>query len=96
MAKTRSFDTAEYIDSPEAIAEYLTEAFLTHDPEVITKAIGTAARARGMSNIAKDAGLNRENLYKSLGGSDVRTEFGTVMKVLSALNIELTAHAKVA
>lgn len=94
MAKTKAFDAADYLNSPEAIAEYLTEAFHTHDPDLIAKAIGAAARARGMSAVAKDAGLNRENLYRL--GSDAKPEFGTVMKVLTALGIELTAHSKVA
>jgi probable addiction module antidote protein len=51
-------------------------------------------RARGMSAVAKDAGLSRQNLYRL--GSDAKPEFGTVLKVLTALGIELTAHAKVA
>jgi probable addiction module antidote protein len=93
MAKTQIFDPAEYLDSPEAIAGYLTEAFATADEEFITKAIGTAARARGMGAVAKQAGVNRENLYRSLnvGG---RPEFATVMKVLDALDVQLVAKPK--
>lgn len=91
--KTKPFDSADYLDSPEAIAEYLTEAFETGDSEFIAMAIGTIARAQGMTSVAKDAGLSRENLYRALG-SDGKPEFGTVMKVLNALGIQLFAKAK--
>ncbi|MBR0777010.1 putative addiction module antidote protein [Bradyrhizobium diazoefficiens] len=93
MAKTRPFDAAAYLDSPEAIAAYLSEAFETNDPSFITEAIGTVARARGMSALAKDTGLSRENLYKALS-SEGRPEFGTILKVLSSLGVELHAEPK--
>lgn len=54
MAKTRPFDAAEYLDSPEAIAAYLSEAFETNDADFITEAISTVARARGMAAVAKE------------------------------------------
>ncbi|GLR85564.1 addiction module antidote protein [Bradyrhizobium iriomotense] len=95
MAKTRPFDAAEYLDSSEAIAAYLSEAFETNDPSFITEAIGAAARARGMSALAKDTGLSRENLYKALS-SEGHPEFGTIMKVLGSLGVELRAEPKVA
>lgn len=95
MAKTRPFDAAEYLDSSEAIAAYLSEAFETNDPSFITEAIGTVARARGMAALAKDTGLSRENLYKALS-SEGHPEFSTVMKVLSSLGVELHAEPKVA
>lgn len=95
MAKKRAFDPADYLDDPEVRAAYITEALQTQDAEIITKAIGAVARACGMTHIAKEAGLSRENLYRSLG-SKTNPEFATVMKVLTALDIELTARAKVA
>jgi probable addiction module antidote protein len=95
MAKTRPFDAAEYLDSPETIAAYLSEAFETNDPAFITDAIGTVARARGMTSVANEAGLSRENLYKALS-SEGRPEFGTVMKVLDSFGVHLHAQAKVA
>ncbi|MGX1322693.1 putative addiction module antidote protein [Bradyrhizobium sp. USDA 377] len=95
MAKTRPFDSAEYLDSPEAIAAYLSEAFETNDPAFITEAIGTIARARGMTAVAKDAGLSREHLYRALS-SEGKPEFGTVLKVLGSLGIHLHAEPKVA
>ncbi|SFN95539.1 probable addiction module antidote protein [Bradyrhizobium sp. Rc3b] len=95
MAKTRPFDAAEYLDTSEAIAAYLSEAFETNDPGFITEAIGTVARARGMAALAKDTGLSRENLYKALS-SEGHPEFSTVMKVLNSLGVELHAEPKVA
>jgi probable addiction module antidote protein len=93
MAKARDFDVAEYLDSPEAIAAYLSEAFETGDDALIAQALGTVARLKGMKGIAKETGLNRENLYRSLseGGNP---ELGTVMKVLDALDVQLVAKPK--
>ena len=93
MAKTKPFDAAEYLDSPEMIAAYLSEAFETYDAAFVTEALGTVARAQGMSAIAKDTGLSRENLYKALS-ADGHPEFGTVMKVLDSIGIQLYATPK--
>jgi probable addiction module antidote protein len=93
MVKMAPFDAAEYLDSPEAVAAYLSEAFETGDADYVARALGTAARARGMTSVAREAGLSRENLYRSLG-TDVHTEFATVMKVLNALGVQLAAKAK--
>lgn len=95
MARTTPFDAADYLESPEMIAAYLTEAFESEDTAVITKAIGTVARAKGMTGVAEDAGLSRENLYRALGG-EAKPEFATVLKVLHALGISLVAQPKVA
>jgi probable addiction module antidote protein len=93
MAKVRDFDVAEYLDSPKAIAAYLSEAFETGDDALIAQALGTVARVKGMKDIANETGLNRENLYRSLseGGNP---ELGTVMKVLDALDVQLVAKPK--
>jgi len=91
MAKALPFDSAEYLDSPEMIAAYLTEALESEDAALVAMAIGAVARAKGMSAIAEKAGLSRENLYRALGG-DAKPEFGTVMKVLHALGISLVAQ----
>ena len=90
MARAPRFDAAEYLDSPEAIADYLSEAFETRDDELVAKAIGAVARAQGMSSIARDAGVSRENLYRALNAG-TKPEFATVMKVLDALGIQLVA-----
>jgi probable addiction module antidote protein len=63
--KTTRFDSAQYLDSDEAISAYLEEALMTDDPAFIAQALGTVARARGMSRIAKETGLSRESLYKA-------------------------------
>jgi probable addiction module antidote protein len=95
MAKTRAFDAAEYLDSPEMIAEYLTEALETDDAAFIAKAIGTVARAKGMGTVAEQTGLSRENLYRSLNG-DTKPEFETIRKVLGALGVQLVAKPRAA
>ena len=95
--KTRPFDAAEYLEDDEAIIEYLEEAMRVatedSDPSFLTVALGTVARARGMSQIARDAGLSRESLYKALG-SDGNPEFGTVLKVLQALGLKLSIQSQ--
>jgi probable addiction module antidote protein len=91
--KTYRFDAAKTLDTPEAIAEYLTAAFETADASFIARAIGTAARAKGMAAVASAAGLSRENLYRSFNGK-TKTEFDTVVSVLDALGIRLTAEMK--
>jgi probable addiction module antidote protein len=93
--RTRPYDSAEYLDSPEAIAEYLTDALEDDDPNFIAKAIGTAARARGMSEVAREAGVSRENLYRALSG-DTKPEFDTIRRVLDALGVRLEVKPKAA
>jgi probable addiction module antidote protein len=95
MAKTRVFNAAEYLDTPEMIAEYLTEALETDDAAFIAKAIGTVARAKGMGAVAESTGLSRENLYRSLSG-DTKPEFETIRKVLGALGVQLVAKPRAA
>ena len=93
--KMRPYDSAEYLDTPEAIAEYLTDALEEDDPSFIARAIGTAARARGMSEIAREAGVSRENLYRALSG-DTKPEFDTIRRVLDALGVRLEVKPKAA
>lgn len=89
------FDAADYLDSPDMIAAYLTEAFESEDAALITKAIGTVARAKGTSSVAEDSGLSRENLYRALDG-DAKLEFATVLGVLHALGISVVARPRAA
>src|SRR6202789_630623 len=89
---TRPYDSAEYLGSEEAIHAYMEEALETNDPAFIARALGTIARARGMSQIAKKAGLSRESLYKALGAGG-NPEFGTVIRVMQALGLELSVAA---
>lgn len=92
MDKTTRFDAAEYLTTPEAQAEFITAALETGDAAYVRDAIGVVARARGMAEIAKAAGLNRESLYRALGSSG-NPEFSTMLRVLDALGIALTARA---
>ena len=66
ISELKRFDAAEHLDSDEAIAEYLSIVLEENDPDALIHALGTIARARGMTQIAKDAGLGRESLYKAL------------------------------
>jgi probable addiction module antidote protein len=89
----KAFDASKYIDSPDVIAAYRSEAFETGDDVFIAQTIGTIARARGMSSVAKVAGVSRANLYRALNTSG-KPEFATVMKVLDALGMQLVAKPK--
>jgi probable addiction module antidote protein len=91
--KTKPFDAADYLDNPEVIAAYLTEAFETGDAEFIAAAIGDVARAKGMSGVAKEAGVSRESLYRSLGVKG-NPEFDTVVRVMDALGMQILIEPK--
>jgi len=93
--KTTRYDSAEYLETPEDMAAYL-EACLEEangDAAFIAKALGNIARAKGMSQVARDAGLSRESLYKALSGE--RTPgFDTILKVIDALGLKLHAETQ--
>ena len=95
--KTRSsvklvpFDAARYLDDDEAIAEYMTAVLETNEPDLLLLALSDVARAKGMAQVAKDAGLGRESLYKALAPG-AKPRFETVMKVARALGVKFTAH----
>lgn len=85
----RTFDVAEYLDNEEVICAYLAEILQNGDQDELLEALGDIARARGMSELAKQTGLGRESLYKTLSkGSKPR--FETIVKILAAFNISLT------
>lgn len=90
--KTYPFDAADYLDTPEAIAIYLEEAFKTEDPAFISHALGTVARAKGMAEVARKTGLSRESLYKALS-AEGNPQFSTILKVMGALDLKITAKA---
>lgn len=92
---THPYDVAEHLRTPEEMALYLDACIAESDgdPAFIAKAIGDIARAKGMSGLAREAGMGRESLYKALSG-ERNPEFGTILKVLKALGLEL--HATVA
>jgi probable addiction module antidote protein len=88
--KTRIYDAAEYLRTPEDMAAYLEAAFEDGEPAVIVEVLGDLARARGMTLVARESGLGRESLYKALSQSG-NPEFATVMKVVRALGLRLHA-----
>jgi len=92
MSKLTTFDVSQYLDSQEMIAEYLSQVLADGDTNELLEAIGNIAKAKGMSQIAKDTGLGRESLYKTFqNGSKPR--FETVMKVLDSFGVKLQASA---
>jgi len=93
--KFSRYDTADYLKTEEDMALYL-DACLDEDPgdgSLIRTALGSIARAKGMSQLARDTGISREGLYRALS-ADGNPEFGTVMKVIRALGVKL--HADIA
>ena len=90
--KTTVFDAAKYLNTPEAISVYLEDIFETEDPELIANALGTVARAKGMTEVARKTGLSRESLYKALS-AEGNPEFATILKVMRALDLKITARA---
>jgi probable addiction module antidote protein len=93
--KTYPYDSAEFLDSDEAVAEYMDEAFKTGDPAFVTRCLGVVARARGMTQIARDAGVSRESLYRALSDKG-NPEFGTILRVIEALGLRLTTEVNTA
>lgn len=87
--KIRPFDSAEFLDTPEAIAAYLADALDSGSSAEFQDALNVVARARGMSEIAKAAGVGRENLYNALR-TDAHPRFDTIQRVLTALGVRLT------
>ena len=92
--RTTSYDVAEHLRTPEEMADYLDAWFSDAPDDVagIARALGDIARAKGMSQVAKDAGLSRESLYRALG-AEGNPSFSTVLKVARALGLRLHAQA---
>ena len=91
MRKTTRFDAADYLDSEERQRAYITAALQSGDANFVRYALGMVARARGMGEIAKNAGLNRESLYKALGENG-NPGFATVMRIVHVLGLTLSAR----
>jgi probable addiction module antidote protein len=89
--KTSEFDEAAFLKTDEDIAAYITEALATGDVALITYALGVIARTHGMTRIARDTGLSRESLYRALS-AEGNPEFVTVLKIMGALGLRLTAE----
>ena len=89
--KTRSWNAAEHLETAEDMAAYLEAVLEEDDPQLFAAALGDIARAKGMTEIARKAGLGRESLYKALAPNG-NPEFATVLKVMRSLGLRL--HAK--
>lgn len=96
IANLPEFDMAEHLDSDQAIAEYLSIVLEENDPAEFAHALGTIARAKGMTEVARASGLTREALYKALRPTS-QPRFDTIMKVVHALGLQIsvqpTSHA---
>ena len=88
--KTTLWDPAQHLKSEQDMAEYLDAALEDGDPSVVSVALGDIARAKGMTQVARDAGLGRENLGESLSPTG-NPELATVLRVISALGLQLHA-----
>jgi probable addiction module antidote protein len=92
MAKTKTvpWDPAQHLETEADMAAYLEAALEEGDPALVAAALGDIARAKGMTQLARETGLGRESLYKALSPSG-NPEFATVMKVVAALGLKLHA-----
>ncbi len=90
---TSPYDVAEHLRIPEEMAAYLQATIdeAGNDAAIIARALGDIARARGMTQIARETGLSRESLYKALSG-DRNPDFSTILKVIAALGLRLQAE----
>lgn len=93
VTKTKPFDAAKHFGSDEAQVDLVTDALETGHAGYIAAALGTVARARGMSDVAADTGLSRQSLYSALSEGGNPT-LDTVLKVVHALGLELTVKAR--
>jgi probable addiction module antidote protein len=88
--KTLPFDAADALDTPEAQAELLAEALASGDAKVVTAALGMIARAKGMSQMSRDAGISREALYRATG-PDGNPTLSTLMALVRSAGLKLSA-----
>ena len=86
--KLKKFDVVDFLDSDEALIEYLNAALEEEDPKYFAKALGNAARAKGMTSVSEATGLGRQSLYKSLS-DEGNPRIKTLFKVLAALDVRL-------
>ena len=84
----KEYDPSLFIKTDEDIALYLNEAYMDEDPKVFLIALGDVAKIKGVANIAKKSGLNRESLYKVFSGK-VQPKWNTIQSVMKALNIHI-------
>ena len=90
MRKARAFNAAKYRNNPKMIAKYLNHALATGDGIIIAQAIGDMIRAQGVTGVSQKIGLRRESVYRSFRGHS-GPRFGTAIKAIVALNVQLVA-----
>ena len=90
--KTTPFNPMEFLKTDDDIAAYLTEAYRDDDPAVFIVALGHVVKHKGLAQLAEDAGLNRESLYKTFNGK-VQPKWDTVHRLLKAMKVELAIAA---
>lgn len=90
MKRLARFDAADYLDDDAVIAEYINAALEDENPDVLLQAIADVAKARGMTQLARDVGLGRESLYKALAPG-AKPRYDTVLRLMRALGVELHA-----
>lgn len=93
VERTSMWDAAEHLQTDEDVAAYLEAALEENDPSLVAAVLGDIARAKGMSQIARQTGLGRESLYKALS-PEGNPEFRTILKIVQALGLQLHASSK--
>ncbi|AFJ56654.1 putative addiction module antidote protein [Pseudomonas lurida] len=91
MTQLKPFEASEYLTNEDTISEFLTASLEDPNPDVFLRALQEVAKARGMSQLARDAGMNRESLYKALAPG-AKPRYDTVLKLVNALGVKLTAQ----
>lgn len=89
MVELKAWDASEHLDSEEMVFAYMNAAMEEGDATLFTAALGDIARARGMTDIARKAGLSRESLYRALS-RDGNPEFATIVKVMNAMGLRMS------
>lgn len=95
LKKLIPFDASKYLTDETTIAEYMSAVMESNDPDLLVLALSDVARARGMTQVAKDAGLGRESLYKALSPG-AKPRFDTIMKVFQALGLQMQTAPRLA
>jgi probable addiction module antidote protein len=88
LSEFKDLDIANYLDTPEVMAEFLTECFTEGDADLDLAALSTVARAKGMAEVARRSGLGRESLYKALAPG-AQPRFETIRKIIAALDLKV-------
>ena len=88
--QTKPYNPVDFFHNDEEVAQYLNDAYMDDDPDMFIIALGHVAKAKGVTQLAKDTGLNRESLYKTLSGK-TQPKWDTIQRIMKALNIKIRA-----